>query len=83
MLLEQWQKIVQIAESVQFSEEDDAILWQFSSSGKYSVQSLYTVVNNRGIRQVYTPVMWKLKVSFRIHIFLWLLANNNILTLII
>jgi hypothetical protein len=25
-LLEQWQKIVQIAESVQFSEEDDAIV---------------------------------------------------------
>jgi hypothetical protein len=39
---------VQIAKSMQFSEEEDAIVWEFSSSGKYSVQSLYANVNNRG-----------------------------------
>jgi hypothetical protein len=44
------------------------------------VQSLYTVINDRGIKQVYTPVVWKLSVTPRLHIFLWLLPNNKILT---
>jgi hypothetical protein len=29
---------------------------------------------------VYTPVMWKILVPSRLHIFLWFLANNKILT---
>jgi hypothetical protein len=37
------------------------------------------VVNDRGIKQIYTPVMWKIVVPSRLHIFLWLLANNKIL----
>jgi hypothetical protein len=32
------------------------------------------------VKQVYTPVMWKIKVPPRIHICLWLLANNKVLT---
>jgi hypothetical protein len=48
--------------------------------GKYSVQSLYAIINNRGIQQIYMPVMWKLYVPSRLHIFLWLLANNKVLT---
>jgi hypothetical protein len=32
------------------------------------------------MRQVYTPVVWKIHVPSRIHIFLWLLAKNKILT---
>jgi hypothetical protein len=37
-------------------------------------------VNDRGVRQVFTPVMWKIPVPPRLHIFLWLLANNKVLT---
>jgi hypothetical protein len=32
------------------------------------------------VKQVYGLVMWKIKVPPRIHIFLWLLANNKVLT---
>jgi hypothetical protein len=78
--MDQWDEVVQIATGIQFREEDDAMIWQFNSSGMYSVQSLYAVVNNRGVRQVFTPVMWKIRVPSRIHIFLWLLANNKTLT---
>jgi hypothetical protein len=48
--------------------------------GKYSIQSLYDVINNRCIRQIFTPVMWKISVPLRVHVFLWLLANNKTLT---
>jgi hypothetical protein len=75
-----WYELVQIAGDIQFTDESDVIIWQFNSSGRYSVQSLYVVVNDRGMRQVFTPVMWKIGVPPRLHIFLWLLANDKILT---
>jgi hypothetical protein len=48
--------------------------------GKYLVQSLYAIVNNRGVQHVYTPVVWKIPAPSRIRILLWLLANNKTLT---
>jgi hypothetical protein len=50
------------------------------TQGKYFVQSLYAIVNFRGFKQVYTPVLWKIPAPSRLHIFLWLLANNKTLT---
>jgi hypothetical protein len=44
------------------------------------VQSLYTIVNNIGVKQIFTHVMWKIPVPSRLHMFLWLLANNKTLT---
>jgi hypothetical protein len=65
---------------VELVEEEDNIIWQYTSSGKFSVQSLYAIVNDRGVKHVYTPVMWNILVPSRVHIFLWLLANNKTLT---
>jgi hypothetical protein len=79
-IMNQWLEVVQIAYSLDFIEEEDVIIWQFNSLGKYSIQSLYAVVNNGGIKQIYTPVMWKISVPPRVHSFLWLLVNNKTLT---
>jgi hypothetical protein len=79
MLMSQWLEVVQIASTLQYSEEEDIMIWKFDSSGKF-FQSLYAVINDRGVRQIFTPVVWKLKVSPKLHIFLWLLANNKTLT---
>jgi hypothetical protein len=78
--MRQWWEVVQIVESLHFSNERDAIICQYNSTGKYSVQSLYAIVNDTGVIQVFTLVMWKIHVPPRLHIFLWLLANNKILT---
>jgi hypothetical protein len=32
------------------------------------------------VKQVFTPVMWQIKIPFRVHIFLCLLANSKVLT---
>jgi hypothetical protein len=77
-LMTMWLELLQIASSIQLNDEDYTMIWKFNSSGKYYVQSLYAVVNDRGID--YTPVMWKIPVPPRLHIFLWLLANNKTLT---
>jgi hypothetical protein len=49
-----WYELLQISCDIHFTVESDAIIWHSTSSGRYLVQSLYVVVNDRGIRQVYT-----------------------------
>jgi putative lipoic acid-binding regulatory protein len=44
--MQQWMEIRQIVKDVQFEEENDCIVWQYSSLGKYC--SLYVIINNRG-----------------------------------
>jgi hypothetical protein len=78
--MNQWYELEQIASSINFTDEPDSVIWQLNSAGHYLVQSLYAVVNDRGVRQVFTPVVWKIKVPPRIHVFLWLVANNKVLT---
>jgi hypothetical protein len=57
-----WYEMLQLVISVQFIKEEDDIIWQYISSGKYYVQSLYAVVNKRGETYLYPPLMWKLKI---------------------
>ena len=52
----------------------------YETNGVYSSKSMYAVVNFRGIQPVFLPAVWDLKVPPRIHIFLWLLSQNKILT---
>jgi len=52
-LMDAWLEIVQIAESIVFTDEPDAPIWSFNSKGIYSVQSLYAVVNFCGIKPIY------------------------------
>jgi hypothetical protein len=49
-----WQELLQIASELSFSEDVDQLMWQFSSTGRYLVQTLYAIVNYRGVRQIYT-----------------------------
>jgi hypothetical protein len=79
-LMNQWLEIVQVASCLHYSEDDDAMVWQYDSSEKFSVQSLYAIVSDRGVKQIFTPVMWKILVRSRLHVFLWLLVNNKVLT---
>jgi hypothetical protein len=71
--------LVNLVSSISLNSEDSPI-WMFHSSGEYSVKSFYAVVNNGGIVPVHTPGVWGLSVPPRIHVFLWLLANNKTLT---
>jgi hypothetical protein len=78
--MQQWFELRQIVDEVHFKEESDCIVWQYNSLGKYLVQILYAVINNREVRQVYTPLVWKLSVPSWLHIFFWLFAKNKVLT---
>ena len=67
-----WEELLQIASTIEFSDNDDDIIWQYESKRRYSVQSLYSVVSFRGVTPMYVPP--------RIHIFLWLLSRNKMPT---
>jgi hypothetical protein len=75
-----WEELVSLVSTIEFDGEEDALVWQFQSSGIYSSQSLYAIINFRGIKHVYLPVVWKIIVHPRIHFFLWLLSKNKLLT---
>jgi hypothetical protein len=75
-----WEELVNLVSTVSMSENEDAMIWQFQSSGIYSSQSLYNVINFRGVIPVFIPSVWKLTVPPRVHFFLWLLSKNKLLT---
>jgi hypothetical protein len=47
-LWSQWQEVIEIATDLQLGDEEDTMIWKFNSSGRFSVQSLYDVINDRG-----------------------------------
>jgi hypothetical protein len=75
-----WLEVLQLASTIEFFEEEDSLIWQFSSNGSYSSQSLYKIINHRGILPVYVSAIWDLKIPPCVHFFLWLLAENKNLT---
>jgi hypothetical protein len=68
-LMNLWLEIVQLALTITFSEDEDALVWQFSSNGVYSLQSLYKIINFRGILPVRVPAVWHVKVPPRVQFF--------------
>jgi len=78
--MEMWLELLGVVEEVNLVEEEDQIIWSFSSNGHFSVQFLYAVINHWGVKLVYVQSVWNLKIPPRIQIFLWLLSKNKILT---
>jgi hypothetical protein len=79
-LFDMWEELVNLVSTVELTEDEDALIWQFQSNGVYSSQSLYSVINFRGVTPVFVPAVSKLRVPPRVHFFLWLLSKNKILT---
>jgi hypothetical protein len=79
-LMTQWYELVQIASSIQFSEEPDALIWKFESNGVFTVKSMYVVVNFKGVLSMHVHYVCDIKVLPKIHFFLWLLAHRKNLT---
>jgi hypothetical protein len=76
-MLNRWYELVGIAESLHLNDEEDAVIWKIEAKGTYSASSLYAIINFRGVVPVHIPIVWKLHVPPRLHVFLWLLANNK------
>jgi hypothetical protein len=76
----QWEELVNLVATIDFPDKDDALIWQHHSIGLYSSQTLYSIINFRGVVHVYVPSVWKLTVPPRVQFLLWLLSKNKLLT---
>jgi hypothetical protein len=65
VMMIQWQEIIVIANAISFTGSEDQLIWQYESNGVYSSQSMYALVNIRGVRPVYLPAVWKLNIPPR------------------
>ena len=48
-----WLELVQLASTISFAKEEDSLIWQFNSNGVYSSQSLYKIINFKGVIPLY------------------------------
>jgi hypothetical protein len=44
-----WLEIIQIASGLNLNKDEDAMIWKFTSSVKFLVQSLYAIINDGGL----------------------------------
>ena len=79
-LMSMWWELYGVIEGTILHDDEDQILWSYTSHGTYAVQSLYARINCRGVFPVYTHAIWKLVIPPRVQFFLWLLSRNRILT---
>uniref|UniRef100_A0ACD5XUF6 Uncharacterized protein n=1 Tax=Avena sativa TaxID=4498 RepID=A0ACD5XUF6_AVESA len=76
----QWHELLVVARSINFSDQEDQLIWQYESKVVYSSSSMYSIINFRGVKKIFLPAVWKLKIPPRVQIFLWLLSQNKIMT---
>ena len=74
-----WISLVRRLMAVHLSNEPDSFVWNLSSTGIFSVKSLYADYLN-GHTVFLKTYLWKIKVPLKIRIFMWFLYNKVILT---
>jgi hypothetical protein len=79
-LYQVWLEVVELVSTIRLTNDEDEMVWLFNSSVVYCSQSLYKVINFRGIKTVHVPALWRIKIPPRVHFFLWQLINNKVLT---
>ena len=65
-LMNMWWELVGLVEGTSLSEEDDQLLWSYTTSGKYLVQTLYAVINHRGMTHRFVSAIWKIEIPPRV-----------------
>jgi hypothetical protein len=52
-IMNMWWELSSLVEGISLSDEEDQIMWNFTSTGKYAVQSLYATINHKRV----TPIL--------------------------
>jgi hypothetical protein len=74
-----WHNLVQHLVYVRLNTGKDYFSWNLTSSGQFTVQPMYrTLINNGYV--FHHKVLWKLKFSLKIKIFVWYLLKGVVLT---
>ena len=74
-----WDRLQALLADVRLSDSADSISWRLSSSGKFSVKSLYRELSRGQIPSAATG-LWKAKIPLKIKVFLWQLCQDRLPT---
>ena len=80
VFMERWHDLIRVISNMTISNEVDHPVWVLESSGIYSVQSFYNMINWGGVSTPMWNFFWKIVVPHRYLVFLWLAFHNKILT---
>ena len=78
-LFDQWISIINQVFSYNFVDSKDVITWSWSKCGKFTSKSMYDHLSLDESGPNFKH-LWKVKLPYKIKIFLWLLENGVILT---
>jgi hypothetical protein len=73
----QWIELGTLIDSIVLSNSKDKVIWHLESSGKFSVQSLYSKLS-QGASIAYHKDAWTAKVPLKIKIFAWQLILDRL-----
>jgi hypothetical protein len=65
-----WIDLVQRLMFISLSDEKDALVWRLTTSGSFSVKSMYADYMN-GHTIFLRKYIWKLKIPLKVRIFMW------------
>lgn len=71
--------ILDDVDSFQLQDDEDEVFWKLSKSKRFSVKSMYDAMTRNEHGHDHKRI-WKGKTPQKIKIFMWLMANNAILT---
>jgi hypothetical protein len=74
-----WVSLLRILMNVNLSDEPDSFKWNFTTTGIFSIKSMYADYMN-GHTVFLKKYLWKIKVPLKICIFMWFLYKKMILT---
>jgi hypothetical protein len=77
-MMQAWYDLEATVENIVLNDSSDALVWSYNSSGVYSSQSFYAIVNYRGVTPIYILAVWSVNVSPKIQLFFWLLSHNKL-----
>ena len=76
---DRWLELVQKLMHIQMSVEPDVFVWNLTTTGSFTVKSMYLDLLNGHTRYL-RKYIWKMKVPLKIKIFMWFLHRRVILT---
>nr|CAD1841608.1 unnamed protein product [Ananas comosus var. bracteatus] len=59
----------------------DSVYWRWTSDGRFSVRSTYTMLNNGGTRDYRTFDIWRLRIPLKVKVFCWLVLRKRLPTI--
>jgi hypothetical protein len=59
-------EVLQITQSIELNDSDDALIWKLEPNYVYTVSSFYATLNFRGVQPLHVHAVWKVKVPPKI-----------------